>query len=428
MTRARVCVLGLGYVGLPTAALLAHSGAYEVVGVDIDPQRRARVEHGDDDALEPGLRELVAEVVGAGALRVAARPEAADVFVIAVPTPLAARPGADPSADLGALAAASASVAAVLRAGNLVIVESTSPPGTTTGLVAQTLATSGLTAGPDFDLAYCPERMLPGHALRELVDNARTLGGLTPRAAERAAALYRSFVRGPLTLTDCLTAEVVKLAENVFRDVNIALANELARVCGALGVDVHTVIAQANQHPRVSFLRPGVGVGGHCVSVDPWFLVDASPAQATLIRTARRVNDAQPRWAASRVASALAALALPAADCPRVAVLGVSYKPDVDDARETPVAALLDALVEVCPQAELRLVDPHVRTWSRPLVPLEEAVAGADLVVMTVAHAAWLALDPAAVGGPMRRREVFDLTGALDLERWRAAGFSARGL
>jgi UDP-N-acetyl-D-mannosaminuronic acid dehydrogenase len=405
-----VCVVGLGYVGLPTAATLARAG-HRVLGVDVDPRVLASVRAGAPHIKEGGLDALVSEVVGSGALTVAAQPAPADAFLIAVPTPL--KGIATKRADVAMVEAAARSIGPVLRPGNLVVLESTSPPGTTTGLLRAALEeSSGLAAGDDFLLAYCPERILPGRILEELVGNDRVVGGIDEKSAEAAAALYRSFVRGQVFATDATTAELVKLMENTFRDINIALANEFALVAEELGVDVWEAIQLANRHPRIDFLKPGPGVGGHCIAVDPWFVIGAAPRVTSLIATSRAVNDAMPAHVAELVERALGSLRGAA-----VVALGLTYKAGVDDTRESPSAEVIDALEHA--GATVRAHDAVVR----PDPPVGDLAEGADCLLLLVDHGAYRSLDPAALAARVRRRVVVDTRNFLDPALWRAAGF-----
>jgi UDP-N-acetyl-D-mannosaminuronic acid dehydrogenase len=406
----RVCVVGLGYVGLPTAAVLARAG-HRVLGVDVDPRVLAALRAGAPHIKEDGLDALVAEVVGSGALTAAERPAPADVFLIAVPTPL--RGMATKRADLTMVEAAARAIGPALRRGNLVILESTSPPGTTTGLLRAALEeTSGLVAGVDFLLAYCPERILPGRILPELIGNDRVVGGLDEPSARAAAALYRSFVEGEVLGTDATTAELVKLMENTFRDLNIALANEFALVAEELGVDVWEAIRLANRHPRIDFLKPGPGVGGHCIAVDPWFVIGAAPRVTSLISTSRAVNDAMPAHVADLVERALGHLRGAV-----VVALGLTYKAGVDDTRESPSGEVIAALEHA--GATARAHDAVVR----PTPSVDDLAVDADCLLLLVDHAAYRALDPVALGRRMRRRVVVDTRDFLDPPAWRAAGF-----
>ena len=322
----KICVLGLGYIGLPTAAVFATHG-FQVAGVDVVAQVVETLNNGDVHIHEPGLKTLVQAALKSGNLRVACQPEPADAFIIAVPTPITA----DKRADLRYVEAAARAIVPCLQPGNLVILESTVPPRTTQDVLAPILSQSGLHPGRDLLVAHSPERVLPGRILAELVNNDRVIGGLTPEAAEATRALYAGFVQGEIHLTDATTAEMVKLMGNTCRDVNIALANEFALVAESVGVNVWQAIEIANRHPRVDILRPGPGVGGHCIAVDPWFLVQAAPGPAQLIAAARRLNDRLPQYVADQVRTILAG-----AEHPQIAALGLAYKADVDDVRESP--------------------------------------------------------------------------------------------
>lgn len=410
-----LCVLGMGYIGLPTASTFATNGL-RVVGVDVNRRIVDVLRNGEVHIQEPGLRTLVQAAFASGNLRVAEAPEAADAFVIAVPTPILD----DKRADLRAVRAAAEAITPHLQSGNLVVLESTSPPRTTVDLLAPILETSGLQAGSDFFLAYSPERVLPGQILRELVENARVIGGVNRASAEAGRELYSTFVRGEIVLTDATTAEMVKLMENTFRDVNIAVANEFARLAEHLGVDVWEAIALANRHPRVSVLRPGPGVGGHCISVDPWFLVEAAPEATPLIQAARGVNDSQPGRVVDRIDRALGGL-----KGRMIAVLGLAYKADVDDLRESPAVEVAARLAAA--GAEVRTFEPHAPATTVPggivAASLETALDRADAAVLLVDHRAFTLFSPALAGEKMRGRFVFDGRGVLRRPEWEAAGF-----
>ncbi|MBI4515837.1 MAG: nucleotide sugar dehydrogenase [Deltaproteobacteria bacterium] len=414
-----VCVLGLGYVGLPTAAMLAAAG-YRVVGVDTDARVVARLAAGEPHLDEPGLATVVRAALRSGNLRPAVQPAAADVFVIAVPTPLI-REGALPRADLEAVRTAAAAIVPCLQAGNLVLLESTSPPGTTRGVLAAAIERGGLVAGRDVDVAYCPERVIPGNILKELIANARIVGGLTPRSAERAAELYRSFVEGEIICTDATTAELVKLMENTYRDVNIALANELARMAEELGVDAGRVVELANHHPRVHLHRPGPGVGGHCIGVDPWFLVERFPARTKLIRAAREINDQVPSLVVERVRRLVAGVVRP-----KIALLGLAYKGDVGDVRESPAIRVRDLLRELG-GVVVAEHDPHAGD-RRDEAALTSCLQDAHLVLLLAPHTAYRRLRPAQVASLVARPLVLDTHGHLDRAAWRAAGFQVEVL
>ncbi len=407
--------MGLGYIGLPAAAMLASRG-HPVVGCDTDPRVVAAVQSGQAHFREPDLDMLLAAALTTGRLTAQAVPAPAEVFVIAVPTPLG--PGNRP--DLSCVEAATDAIAPLLAPGNLVILESTCPVGTTEALAARIAA-----ARPDLllprpgapapagclHLAHCPERVLPGSTLRELVANDRIIGGLTPACAERARDIYAGFVTGRCWLTDSRTAELAKLAENAFRDVNIAFANELAAICEAAGVDPWAAISLANRHPRVAILQPGAGVGGHCIAVDPWFLAEAAPDRSALIRAARGVNEAKPGQVAARIRALAAGIERPAIAC-----LGLTYKADVEDLRASPALAIA---ADLSRDGTLRLLccDPLLAALPPPLagrpgvalVGIEAALAQADILAILVPHAAFRALPRQAFAG----RPVVDAVGLL---------------
>lgn len=396
MTRPfeRLCVVGLGYVGLPTAAIFASRGL-SVLGVDVNPRTVEMINRGEVPIVEPDLDIVLTATVQAGRLRAAAAPQPADAFVLAVPTPFS--DGHRP--DLSFVEAATRAVAPVLRKGDLVVVESTVPVGTTEKVSAWLAAmrpdlafphTAG--EGADVCVAHSPERVLPGRVLLELVGNDRVIGGLTPRCADRTAQLYKLIIAGRCLLTSARTAELVKLAENAFRDVNIAFANELSRICDRLSVDVWEAITLANHHPRVNILRPGPGVGGHCIAVDPWFLVDSAPDDSGLIRTARQVNDGKPQWVVDKVIAAAKAQG----GRPTIACLGLAYKADTDDLRESPAIEVV-AKVAKAGLGRLLVVEPYVSTLPPEiaalpgvvLADLEQALAAADVIVLLADHRAF---------------------------------------
>lgn len=392
------CVIfGLGYIGLPTASLLAEHGM-NVLGVDISDKAVDAVNAGKMHIIEPGLDVFLKDAVQKGKLRAAKSPEAADVFVIAVPTPF--KDGHKP--DLDYIRAAVSTMAPVLKRGDLIILESTSPVGTTEK-IAEWLAeirpdlTFPESAGEEADIqiAHCPERVLPGKVVHEMVENDRIIGGLTPKAAQMAADFYRTFVKGDILLTNARTAEMCKLTENSFRDVNIAFANELSILCDKLGIDVWELIALANRHPRVNILQPGCGVGGHCIAVDPWFIVDQCPAEARLIGTARNVNDSKAEFVEEKIKEAVKRLAKEkniAEDKIKIACLGLAFKPDIDDLRESPAVKIVKKLATSYP-GQIIAVEPNIKTLPADLaeagvklVSLAEAVQQADLIVLLVPH------------------------------------------
>jgi UDP-N-acetyl-D-mannosaminuronic acid dehydrogenase len=415
-----LCVIGMGYIGLPTASIFASHGL-QVSGMDTNQDITDGLQAGQLHIFEPGLREAVLEALKAGRLKISTEVKPADAFIIAVPTPFYN----DKRADMRAVIAASESIVPHLRPGNLVILESTSPPRTTLDIVAPILEKSGQKAGEDFLLAYSPERVLPGKILSELVENPRVIGGIDRASAEAGRDLYQTFVKGEIILTDATTAETVKLMENTSRDISIAIANEFARLAQQFNVDIWEAISIANLHPRVEILRPGVGVGGHCISVDPWFLVEAAPENARLIKTAREVNDGQPAFVGKLIERAAGGLA-----GKTVAFLGLSFKPNVDDLRESPAVRLAHCLQTA--GAEVHAYEPF-RTDAgleelTQVESLEAALIGADVIVLAVAHDQFKDLDPEAIKQKTNADLVFDAVRTWDKAGWELAGFRFFGL
>ncbi|MBL6982986.1 MAG: nucleotide sugar dehydrogenase [Anaerolineales bacterium] len=412
----KICVLGMGYIGLPTASTFATHGV-RVVGVDVNRQVVETLQNGGVHIHEPGLRTLFQAAYKSGNLTISPQPEESDAFIIAVPTPF--KEGK--KADLEFVVSASEAIVPYLKQGNLVVLESTSPPRTTIDVVAPILEKSGLKAGEDFHLAYSPERVLPGQILRELIDNARVIGGIDKASSDAGRDLYATFVRGEIICTTATTAEMVKLMENTYRDVNIAIANEFSRLAARFGVDVWEAIELANRHPRVEILNPGPGVGGHCISVDPWFFVEAAPDLTPLIATARNVNDAQPQVVVDMLQSALTDLS-----GKRIAVLGLAYKPDVDDLRESPAVEIASQLAEkgaIVVAYEPYKLDAQFPKFSMAQT-LEEALSGADALVLLVAHAPLKNIAPEDVAAKTKARIAIDAVNGWDAAAWQAAGFS----
>jgi UDP-N-acetyl-D-mannosaminuronic acid dehydrogenase len=394
-----------------------------VIGVDVDRRVVDVLRNGEVHIFEPGLRTLVQAAVHSGNLVLSEVPEVADAFVIAVPTPLSKDNGKQ--ADLSYVIAASESVVPHLRPGNLVVLESTSPPRTTVDLVTPILERSGLKAGVDFHLAYTPERVLPGQILRELIENARVIGGIDLASAEAGRDLYAKFVRGEILLTDATTAEMVKLMENTYRDINIAVANEFARVADRLGVDIWEAIELANRHPRIDILRPGPGVGGHCVSIDPWFLVQAASDLTPITQQARKTNDDQPAYVVDLVTNALGGLS-----GRRIAALGLAYKADVDDLRESPAIEIARLLASK--GAAVRTYEPFdpdsVVTNAEAATSLELALQDAEAVILLVDHQTFRELDPQEVKEKMSGQVAIDTRGVWERAAWSAAGFDVHVL
>lgn len=425
MNFKKICILGMGYIGLPTATMFTKQDI-QVLGVDIRQDIVDTLNAGGIHIHEPGLAEAVNSAVKSGLLSAATRPQPADAFIIAVPTPFHARITGEyqgmtyKKADMGAVASAAESIVPVLRPGNLVILESTSPPRTTLDLLKPILEKSGLKAGQDFFLAYSPERVLPGQILKELVENARVIGGIDSQSSQAGASLYASFVRGQIHQTDSTTAEMVKLMENTYRDVNIAIANEFSRLAERFGVDVWEAIKLSSLHPRVKILSPGPGVGGHCISVDPWFFVESAPELSGLIYQARRVNDGQPAYAVESLRRLMGGL-----NGKRVAALGLAYKPDVDDLRESPAAdvarllkeegALVKAYEPFKPAARLEGIET--------VASLNECLRDAEAVILLVNHSEFRAMTAGQLAGLTPARAVLDTVNGWDAGALRAAGF-----
>jgi UDP-N-acetyl-D-mannosaminuronic acid dehydrogenase len=425
----KICILGLGYIGLPTASMFAANGI-KVLGVDVNPHVVETLQAGDIHIHEPGLREVVQAVITSGDLTVAAVPEEADAFIIAVPTPFQDNTFGEYEgekfklADMRAVISATEAILPHLRTGNLVVLESTSPPRTTVDLVAPILERSGLKAGKDFHLAYSPERVLPGQIMRELVENARVIGGLTSESAQAGYDLYATFVTGEIVKTDATTAEMVKLMENTYRDVNIAIANEFSRLAGRFGVDVWEAIRLANRHPRVKILSPGPGVGGHCISVDPWFFVEKAPDLSQLILRARQMNDLQPGFVVELVKKAFGMTTLAGK---KIAALGLSYKPDVDDVRESPAVEVVHLLAET--GAAVKAFEPFIKPGVvlpgvQTVPSLGLALQDADAVLLLVNHTEFRQLSPEALKTITPARVLIDTVNGWDGQDWAAAGFT----
>lgn len=416
----KICVLGLGYIGLPTASTFATSGV-KVIGVDVNKKVVNSLQNGEVHIYEPGLRTLVQAAIQSENLMIADHPEEADAFIIAVPTPFYD----EKKADLTYVKSAAESIVPVLQKGNLVVLESTSPPRTTIDILIPILEKSGLKAGEDFYVAYSPERVLPGQILRELIENARVIGGIDEASARVGKSLYQIFVKGEIITTTSTTAEMVKLMENTYRDVNIAIANEFAKLADRFGVDVWEAIEIANLHPRVNILRPGPGVGGHCISVDPWFLVEAAPDITPLIHTARIVNDSQPDHVVDLINRIVDQV-----EGRQVTVLGLAYKPDVDDLRESPAVEVAHKLVKngaIVTAFEPFKTDFEISGVSMATT-LEEAVNQAEILVLLVNHSDFRQLDPRSLAMITPCRKILDTVGAFKQEDWKSAGFEVHRL
>lgn len=372
--------VGLGYVGLPSAALVASRGI-SVVGVDVNPEVVNTINNGEIHIVEPALGQLVKQVVAEGALKASLKPEEADAFFIVVPTPFKQ----NHRADISYVESAALSVVPFLREGSLFVIESTSPV-LTTERIADLIYKKRPELKDKIYIAYCPERVLPGNALYELENNDRVIGGINPESTQQAMAFYKQFVKGALLPTNARTAEMCKLTENSSRDVQIAFANELSMICDRAGVNVWELIALANRHPRVNILSPGSGVGGHCIAVDPWFIVSEFPEQAQIIKRARETNDYKSDWCANNVLQACREFEEQTNREPVVACMGLAFKPDIDDLRESPSKYITSRIISES-RAEVLVVEPNVQTHkSFNLTNYEEAYEKADIIVFLVAH------------------------------------------
>jgi UDP-N-acetyl-D-mannosaminuronic acid dehydrogenase len=421
----KICFIGLGYIGLPTASTFAMHGL-KVLGVDNNPNVIGTLKKGEIHIHEPGLRDVVTKAIQSGNFSFSTQTEEADAFIIAVPTPFKEDAHGEYNgekyklADMHAVTSAAEAIIPYLRRGNLVILESTSPPRTTIDLVKPILERSGLKAGVDFYLCYSPERVLPGQILRELIENARVVGGITPESARAGHELYATFVKGEIIETDSTTAEMVKIMENTTRDVNIAIANEFSRLAEKFGVDVWEAISLANHHPRINILSPGPGVGGHCISVDPWFFVEAAPELTPLIYHARMVNDGQPHFVVEKVKQALGDV-----KNKKIAALGLAYKPDVDDLRESPAkevvhilqdeGAFVKAWEPFKPEADMNGIDMAAS--------LEAALVEADAILLLVKHTEFKKFKPEEIAAMTKARVIIDCVNAWDGNEWQKAGF-----
>lgn len=400
-----ICVIGLGYIGLPTAALLSSKG-YNVHGVDVNQKAVETINKGEIHIVEAGLAEFVSVAVAKNKLRASTETNYADVFMICVPTPFKKEEG-KLVPDLSYIMDATKKMAPFVREGNLIILESTSPVGTTK-MVKDILSDKGL----DTDkicIAYCPERVLPGQVMRELVENDRIVGGVNDRSTERVAAFYETFVEGEVLKTSAEMAEMSKLTENSFRDVNIAFANELSVICNKEGLDVWELLSLCNRHPRVNILNPGTGVGGHCIAVDPWFIVARNPDDAKIIKTARQVNNNKPKWVCSQIQEKAKDFKARFNKEAKIACLGVSFKPDIDDIRESPALEVASMLKKE--GYDIVVVEPHLESLPGfELVDLESAITNADIISVLVSHTAFKSID---MQKQLKELNIVDFCGAL---------------
>lgn len=411
MLKQKIVVMGLGYIGLPTASMLATKG-HQVLGVDVNAHVVKTINLGKIHIVEPDLDILVRSAVNSGNFVASLTPEEADTFILAVPTPFKTQENTDvKTPDLQFVEAATRAIAPLLREGNLVILESTSPVGTTEriGQIIAELRSDLLSSAAhskhklNVYIAHCPERVLPGHIIRELVDNDRIIGGVDRGSAERAKDLYTTFCSGNIFLTDSKTAEMAKLTENSFRDVNIAFANELSLICDRVGINVWELIELANKHPRVKILQPGPGVGGHCIAVDPWFIISAAPDKARLIRMAREVNDSKPHWVFDKIKAKAERFKNPVIGC-----LGLAFKANIDDLRESPALEIVKEL-NASKIGRIMACEPNVKENFKdfPIFTLPQVLQEADILVVLVDHKEFKDIDR----GLLKEKVVIDTRG-----------------
>lgn len=377
----KACFMGLGYIGLPTAIIAAKHGV-EVVGVDVNPSVVEKTNRGELHIIEPGLESMLQEVVKSGALRAMGKPETSDAYFMVVPTPF--KGNHEP--DISYVEASTRAVIPFLKEGDLYVIESTSPVGTTDKMKDLIFAERPELQGKIY-IAYCPERVLPGNVIYELVHNDRVIGGMNPESTDKAIAFYSQFVQGTLHRTNCKTAEMCKLTENSSRDVQIAFANELSLICDKAGINVWELISLANKHPRVNILQPGCGVGGHCIAVDPYFITADFPAESKLIGDAREINNYKSFWCAEKVQNAMLKFELEHHRKPCVAMMGLAFKPNIDDLRESPAKYIVTKVMQGCNNANILVVEPNIKEHNVfKLTDYKEAYDKADIVVMLVAH------------------------------------------
>mgnify|MGYP006287330247 CR=1 FL=1 len=414
MKKAKICCIGLGYIGLPTATMFAVNG-YQVVGVDVQKNVIETINNGDIHIEEPGLKEMVKGAVMEDNLRASLTPVEADIFIIAVPTPLTDNKGA----NLEYVKDATKSIVPYLKEDDLVIIESTIAPRTTEDIVVPILEKSNLKIGKELLVAHCPERVLPGQIIHELMHNNRIIGGINEKSALKARKVYSSFVKGDMYITDATTAEMVKLMENTYRDVNIALANELAKISEENKIDIWEAIDLANKHPRVNVHLPGPGVGGHCLAVDPWFIVDSAPDKAKMIELSRNINDSMPEFVVRNVKEILFGIGNP-----KVSILGITYKCNVDDLRESPVLDIIKILEDE--KVDLAIHDPHVTEPERSkygLEDLENVISNSDIIVIGADHKEFKEINPDEIVSKMRNKIIYDTKNIIDKDKWEKAGF-----
>ncbi|ODS40489.1 UDP-N-acetyl-D-mannosamine dehydrogenase [Candidatus Altiarchaeales archaeon WOR_SM1_SCG] len=411
----KICVIGLGYIGLPTASMFATQG-YKVVGVDVNKNTVNIINNGEIHIEEPDIKTLVQAAVNSKNLIAKTEPEEADVFIICVPTPLDKK---EKKAGLNYVISATEAISKYVKKGNLIILESTVPPGTLEGVMLPIIEKK--INRKNIYAAHCPERVIPGKILKELVENDRIIGGINKESAEKAKELYENFVEGDIYLTDSTTAEMVKLMENTFRDVNIALANELTKIAEKLNINIWEAIKLANKHPRVNIHSPGPGVGGHCISIDPWFIAEKFPKEAELITLSRNINDSMPDYVVEIIKKEVKDI-----ENPTITIFGVSYKGNVDDARETPALKIIELLKNK--DYKIKIYDPHVKEFKYNLITLYDAVKDSDCIVVIADHEDFKKLDIDKIGNLMKNKILIDTRNYLEPDNWGTKGFKVKVL
>lgn len=405
-----ICVIGLGYIGLPTATLFSNK-EQRVLGVDIDENIIENLKNGKVTISEPGLDELVLQEVNNGNLSVSSTPMESDVFIIAVPTPIRD----NKKADLSYVIEATKSILPYIKKGNIVVLESTSPIGTTEDIIKPILEETGLNIGEDIYLGYCPERVIPGHIIKEMVENSRVIGGINLKSAIEIKKIYETMVKGKIFVTDCKTAEMCKLMENTFRDVNIALSNELAKICEKNKINAWEVIEYCNEHPRVEFMKPGPGVGGHCIAVDPWFIVEKEPELTDLIHTAREINDSMPLYVYDKIINLIKD-----SNSKKVTMLGITYKENIDDIRESPIIKIINKLI--LNDISVNVYDPYVKDYYLSKDNIIDACKDSDIVVLGVSHDEFKSLPLREISNVMKGNIILDTRNSINYENFEKYG------
>ncbi|QUH30140.1 nucleotide sugar dehydrogenase [Vallitalea guaymasensis] len=411
--KEKICVLGLGYIGLPTAAMFASNG-FDIIGVDVNEKVVNALNKGEIIIEEPYLDVMVRDVVVSGKLKASVKPEVSDVYIIAVPTPI----NEDKTADMSYVISATRSIVPLVKKGDIIILESTSPPKTVEDIIVPILKESSLNVEEDLYIAHSPERVIPGKILFELVENNRIVGGIDEESALKVKKLYQSFVKGEIYTTNATTAEMCKLTENTFRDVNIALANELAMICEQMNINVWDVIKFSNKHPRVNLHQPGPGVGGHCIAVDPWFIVEKFPETAKMITLSRTINDSMPEYVFNKSRKILGTL-----KDKKVTILGITYKPDVDDMRESPIIELIELLEEVS-GITISIHDPYVQDFKYLEKDIYTACKDSDLVILGVNHKLFSDANMDRIYKDMKQANILDTRNFFDEKALVGIGFN----